>query len=82
MVIVKDNDRPTLELVGAGTLFAEAGCAFVDPYASAFDNVDGVLSSKIVRRIQSSNDGQFLSAGEPGMKKKKEEEEEEEGEEE
>ena len=46
-VIVSDTTRPVISLIGSNPLAHEVGTIFVDPGATASDNLDGNLSANI-----------------------------------
>ncbi|MFY0675548.1 MAG: DUF5011 domain-containing protein [Bacteroidia bacterium] len=47
VVIGPDETAPVISLIGPATVFAEVGYAYVDSGATAFDNIDGDLTSQI-----------------------------------
>lgn len=47
LVIVSDTTRPVISLIGSNPLAHEVGTIFVDPGATATDNLDGNISSNI-----------------------------------
>ena len=60
-VIVKDNIPPTIELNGNSTLTLTVGSKYEEKGASAKDNIDGDITSKIIvdGTVDSSNPGTY-----------------------
>ncbi len=52
-VLVEDREPPVLRLYGEAVMKAEVGCAFVDPFVGAWDQVDGVLTRNVTVRVGS-----------------------------
>ncbi|MBI1185394.1 DUF5011 domain-containing protein [bacterium] len=48
VIIGPDETRPVISLLGPQTVFAEVGYSYVDSGATAWDNIDGNITSKIV----------------------------------
>ena len=61
-VKVVDTQKPVITLVGGATVSAQLGSPFVDPGATAKDNYDGDISSKIVKsgNVNTSVPGSYM----------------------
>jgi PKD repeat protein len=55
VVVGPDNVRPEITLLGSPTEFAEIGYPYVDAGATAYDNVDGDITHKIVTKNNVNN---------------------------
>jgi len=51
-VIVKDTTHPTIERTGDATVFIEAGFKYTDAGATASDTLDGVITGKITKTVE------------------------------
>lgn len=61
-VIIVQTTVPVITLLGLSTITVEAPALFVDPGATAYDTVDGTLTSLITRTFQFLNGSVFVAA--------------------